>query len=216
MRFARRSTPRRNQQGMALLIALIVLVVVTILGLVSMRTALFQNRVSINNQVETLTFQAAESGLDYVMDFAQRQSAGPDGILNNGDPGEIPVSDPDHIFNQAISNTEARRVCPTSDGSDPVSENTGLSVGSEDEDIVEAFGMLDDDDALCDPLPGTAARVTVMVKEAGGGGDLIEGFDVSGSAALTVQIVAQGDIPNSNVRSIHAEDWARPGPGGVD
>lgn len=216
MKLPPRDHPQRKQQGMALLIALIVLVVVTILGLVSMRTALFQNRVSINNQVETLAFQSAESGLDYVMDFARQQSAGPDGIPNNGDPGEIPVTDPAHVFNQAISNPEARRVCQTEDGSTPVAEDTGIQVGQENSDITAAFETLEGEDGLCDPLPGVPARVTVMVKEAAGGSDLIEGFDVSGSSALTVQIVARGDIPNTSVSSIHAEEWFRPGPGGVD
>lgn len=54
---------RRNQQGVALIIALILLVTITLLGLSSMRNTGLQERMSANLFDRALAFQASESAL---------------------------------------------------------------------------------------------------------------------------------------------------------
>jgi type II secretory pathway pseudopilin PulG len=202
---------RRGERGMALLIALIVLVVVTILGVVSMRTALFQNRVSINNQLALVNFQAAESALEATMDFAIGQSNGPDGIPRTGDLGEVSITDPAHILNPAVNRPEAHRVCPRGDGTPLVAENTFEVIGTKEEEIVQGFEDLADDDALCEPLDGTPTRVTVLVKQGASEG-MGEGTDAAASGMIAVQIAAQSTVNGTAVSAIHVQEWGRSGP----
>ncbi|WP_313928261.1 PilX N-terminal domain-containing pilus assembly protein [Pseudoxanthomonas sp.] len=54
---------RRDQQGISLLVVLIVLVVITLLGLASVRGTLLRERMSANMYDRSLAFQAAESAL---------------------------------------------------------------------------------------------------------------------------------------------------------
>lgn len=63
----RRGEPQR---GIALLVALVVLIVVTLLGTAAMRSALFQSRISVNAQASQLLFQGAESGLESITSHA--------------------------------------------------------------------------------------------------------------------------------------------------
>lgn len=190
--------PRNGQQGMALLIALIVLVVVSMLGVVSMRTALFQNRVSINNQVATLTFQAAESGLNDTMALAIAQAHGPNGIDEGGLGDDVDTSGPNHLFGQAVNDeSRPRRVCMTEAGVPVVDVNHGIRIDNDEVDFTEP----------CDPLPGAAARTTTMVSWTTADADMIQGSDVGGQEQLAVQIRAEGDIPGTNIRSIHVEKW---------
>lgn len=63
-------TPGRRQRGIALLVALVVLIVVTLLGTAAMRSALFQTRISSNAQGSQLLFQGAESGLEAINNYA--------------------------------------------------------------------------------------------------------------------------------------------------
>lgn len=58
------------QRGVALLIALVVLIVVTLLGTAAMRSALFQSKVAVNAQASQLLFQGAESGLESITSHA--------------------------------------------------------------------------------------------------------------------------------------------------
>ncbi len=58
-----RLAARRNQQGVALVIALVLLVTITLLGLSSMRNTGLQERMSANLFDRSLAFQAAESAL---------------------------------------------------------------------------------------------------------------------------------------------------------
>ncbi len=59
-----------RQRGIALLVALVVLIVVTLLGTAAMRSALFQTRISTNAQASQLLFQGAESGLEGIYSYA--------------------------------------------------------------------------------------------------------------------------------------------------
>lgn len=60
----------KRQSGVALFIALILLVVISILGVSAMRMSLFNARISTGAQVNTMTFQAGESALQAVYEEA--------------------------------------------------------------------------------------------------------------------------------------------------
>jgi len=57
------STGPKQQQGVALAMSLMVLVVLTILGISGMKTGLLQSRMAVNAQDSATAFQGAESGL---------------------------------------------------------------------------------------------------------------------------------------------------------
>lgn len=61
---------KHNQKGAALLIALIMLLAITMLGVSSLRSGIFHEKMSLNSQSETLTFMGAESSINGVMSFA--------------------------------------------------------------------------------------------------------------------------------------------------
>lgn len=58
-----RCSPPRHQQGVALVVALVLLLVVTIIGLASMRGTSMQERISANMYDRSLAFQRAEAAL---------------------------------------------------------------------------------------------------------------------------------------------------------
>ena len=61
---------RSRQGGVALFIALILLVVISVLGISAMKMSMFNARVSTGAQVNTMTFQAGESALQAVYEEA--------------------------------------------------------------------------------------------------------------------------------------------------
>lgn len=66
-----------RQQGMALVIALVILVMISILGIAAMRTSLFNAKIATSAQGSAMSFQAAESALAALFDEAsQYQSDG--------------------------------------------------------------------------------------------------------------------------------------------
>ncbi|SDT92469.1 pilus assembly PilX family protein [Halopseudomonas salegens] len=52
-----------NQQGAVLVVALIILLMVSVLGLSAMRASIFSSKVSTGIQADTMTFDAAESAV---------------------------------------------------------------------------------------------------------------------------------------------------------
>lgn len=57
----------RQQQGVALVVALIFLLMLTILGVSVMQTASLEGRMAANSQETNRVFQAAQSAIDFVM-----------------------------------------------------------------------------------------------------------------------------------------------------
>lgn len=84
---------RSSQQGMALLIALVVLIVVSLLGAAALRSSAFQSKISVNAQAAQIAFQADQASLLAVEAQAVAQVRG--GIL---------PSNAAHIFNIAFNN----------------------------------------------------------------------------------------------------------------
>ena len=59
----------RGQKGVSLVIALILLLVLTIIGIASMNTSLMQERMAGNVNLQTLAFEAASAGIVDALDF---------------------------------------------------------------------------------------------------------------------------------------------------
>ena len=117
-----RHSSRRAQGGMALLIAFLVLVVVSILGATSMRSALFQGKVSVNQQASQITFQGAESGIEAVLERATAQIE-----------GGVPPQAPAHMFYQAVIVGVPQRVCYNAAGAISVDTNATRTAAGEND-----------------------------------------------------------------------------------
>lgn len=59
-----------RQKGAALMVALMILTIVSILGVVAMRTSMFNSKITTTAQVATITFDGAESALSAVYNEA--------------------------------------------------------------------------------------------------------------------------------------------------
>jgi Tfp pilus assembly protein PilV len=59
-----KSTERARQSGAVLIVAMILLVVLTLLGVTAMNTTSLQERIASNTQEQVHAFQAAETGLN--------------------------------------------------------------------------------------------------------------------------------------------------------
>lgn len=180
----RRITAAHKQRGMALLIALVVLVVVTILGTVAMRTALFQNRVSINNQVSNLAFQSAESGLHAVM----RQAAA------------LPPEDPAQLFNVVTNTNISRRVCFDSVGT---TVTTDAARGA-DGVVVPT--------APCPDVANANSRVSTVVAVPNITVAMEATDTKQGGGEVPLEIRARAEVPNTNVSAEHLQTWRKQAP----
>ena len=67
MRLTTRHSCRDEQRGAALITALVLLVILTMLGLSSMSTNTMEERMSSNAQEKNRAFQAAEAGIEIAM-----------------------------------------------------------------------------------------------------------------------------------------------------
>lgn len=111
----------RSENGMALLIALVVLVVVSILGAASMRSALFQGRISVNQQASQVMFQGAESGIESVFSMSLQQME-----------DDIQPQNPAHIFYRAVIDGVPQRICYDEDGALTVEEDVTRTLSGDD------------------------------------------------------------------------------------
>lgn len=88
---------RRAQQGVALIVTLMILVIITMVGLVAMRSGLLQVAMSTNSQVDALLFQAADAGVGAVETdinanpIASNASTGVLGLAKDNPGTEIPL-----------------------------------------------------------------------------------------------------------------------------
>lgn len=75
---------RARQQGVALFIALMILVIISVLGIASLRTSATNARIATGIQVNTVSFQAAQSAINAVVNEMVGPTAGQAGnILND-------------------------------------------------------------------------------------------------------------------------------------
>lgn len=71
----------RTQQGVALVVALMILVIISVLGISAMRTSMFSSKIALGAQVGTMTFQASESAIAAVYDEARGDVTDPNNVL---------------------------------------------------------------------------------------------------------------------------------------
>ena len=178
----------RGQQGMAMLVALVVLAVVSILGVTAMQMALFQNRVSANAQVAQHLFQGAESGLQGIAQLMV------DGLAD----GEHPLADPASALARAWSG-DVLRVCIDGDGV-PAADDEAAMVGSERFEVT-----------ACDPRGPLRLQVSGVL--APPPPDLpaalpIEGYDIGGAYVLQ-QVYARSwsSIDGVRAQASHVQLW---------
>lgn len=79
------SSPRfpRRQAGVALVIALLILLVISIIGVVALRTSAFNAKISTSARGSALSFQAAESALAALfLEAADQSDADPGNVIN--------------------------------------------------------------------------------------------------------------------------------------
>lgn len=76
-----------RQQGAALLVALFILVIISIIGVAAMRTSIFNSKIATSAQAGTMSFQAAESALSAVFREAT----------------EVDMETPGHVIGAAIA-----------------------------------------------------------------------------------------------------------------
>lgn len=109
---------RSRQKGMALVIALVILAMISVLGIAALRASIFNTKISTSAQGSAMTFQAAESALAALFQEAsQYQGSGSStsniihialGQLNSGSIAPI-----DRCLTQ--TNLFEKRACTTSD-----------------------------------------------------------------------------------------------------
>lgn len=88
-----------KQQGMALVVSLVVLVILTILGLVALRSALIENR-SIQSAIDlNVSFNAAEMGLREAENWLKAQEEPPE--CDAGCEGYVVIAEGDPQFSHS-------------------------------------------------------------------------------------------------------------------
>lgn len=190
-------TVRARQRGMALTIALIVLVVVSILGIVAMRTALFQNRVSINSQLGAISFQAAESGIAAV--------------------ASMPKVDRENLFMEAALDPDVpRRLCVTAAAEPVIDTAHGVRDAGEDADTTTDDTLTFDEP--CDQFPDSVAQVTTVISQSPHIPPIPAEYELGGYEWTAVQVRAEGGVPGTRVTSVSVEEWTKLSPpsGGMD
>jgi type IV pilus assembly protein PilX len=74
-----RTSGHRKQAGVALVFALIILLVVSVMGVVALRSSTFTAKVAVGNQLDAMVFEAAESAiaekLAFLIDMNASQSS---------------------------------------------------------------------------------------------------------------------------------------------
>jgi len=65
----------RKQKGVALVVALMILVIISVIGIAAMRTSLFSVKVATSAQASAMAFQSAETALSAIYDEATSPSA---------------------------------------------------------------------------------------------------------------------------------------------
>lgn len=147
------SSRKKAQEGVALIITLLILVVVTSVGVVAMRAGLLQVAMATNSQVNILLFQAADAGvgaLERVVTDNPNQASAATGVLGlakSAGGGEIPLC-LTKTGMTAITSTDGTRCS----GSDYISGRGAVRVQMALRAITDSSGSL-----VKAPLVGTEA-----------------------------------------------------------
>ncbi len=172
-----RSPSFRRQRGVALLVTLVILVIITFMGLVAMRSGMLQVAIATNSQVNSLLFQNAESGVDSVRNLveadveAAAMPSGVVGLATNNPTEEVVGCRTKNALDLATSTTTPRPCLDT--GDDYFSARTAVQVQVAVSAVLDGSGqpmvMVTDGMELCDtkecegPRPLAAERAVVAV-----------------------------------------------------
>lgn len=193
-----RTVPARVQRGMALVIALIVLVVISILGVVAMRTALFQNRVSINSQTYNLAFHGAESGLAAALELYNKEK------IQQG----FNYQSLGGTFYQAFNNIHKFRVCYDQNGALTSDYNATQPMGANQVPSGPVTYTVP-----CPTLPNANVTVTTVIglsqKKA-----IIPGLDFMFAGAQPIEVRSYANVPNTNMQTVHVQQYLAVTPNG--
>ena len=98
---------RSHQQGMALMVALMILLLTAMLGVAAMKTSIFSSKIAVSTQVDAMAFEAAESALSVA--FREiGSSAGMTDLLDVLDGGlyELCIKADDPVKKGACGNSD--------------------------------------------------------------------------------------------------------------
>ncbi len=95
----------RKQQGSALIVSLMILIVMTLLGLTAMGTSSLQERMAGNTRDTALAFQAAEAALRDGEAYYENFIISPGSAFNGTVPGLYPAEARPNLFAAATWNT---------------------------------------------------------------------------------------------------------------
>lgn len=178
---------RGNQRGVALLIALMILVIISLMGISAMRTSLFNAKIAASAQGGTMAFQAAESAIAAVYEEAR-----------NGN-----TADPTNVIGAAMASygaagtTEIQYRCV--EASDI---NTKAQCGSSD--------FMDSRDLV----KASSRTLLTGVRQDTTGGSQIS---TTGSSTIAYGYydfltVAEGSVPAFNIKNYNAQEFTKLGP----
>lgn len=190
---AGRNTGRNGsvaQRGIALLVALVVLIVVTLLGTAAMRSALFQSKVAVNAQASQLLFQGAESGLEIIASHA----ANP-----------VPVN----LFQQVVNQPgTVVHFCLSQAAPGFVTDNGATIAGSTATDITVNMGA-----AACSALDGANVEVDAILTSPPPAALGIpvqppQGYSLSSYSQAMVYARSYAEIDDFGGPKSHVQTWA--------
>jgi len=96
-----RPTPRRNQDGLVTVAALLFLIVLTIMGTSAISTSNMEVQIATNDEIHKMTFYAADGGADLGTELVELNVACPTGFASDDlDIGEINIVDSDFWLQQ--------------------------------------------------------------------------------------------------------------------
>ncbi len=122
----------RRQQGSALIVSLMILIVMTVIGLTAMGTSSLQERMAGNTRDMALAFQAAEAALREGERFYEEVVMSPGSAFNGSVPGLYTPEDRPDLFADATWATA------------PVYPGTILGVAQQPRYVIQLLGPIGD------------------------------------------------------------------------
>jgi type IV pilus assembly protein PilX len=97
-----------SQKGVALFVALIILLVVSLAGVSAIKSGIFHGRMAFNSQAEEMTFQAAETAINTVISEAREKGEIASDIKNSVGAGTLNhcISKASRIDQKVCENTD--------------------------------------------------------------------------------------------------------------
>ena len=110
---------RSSQRGAALIVALLILVIISIIGIAAMRTSLFNAKIATAAQAATMSFEGAETAISAVFDEATNQSFDTPGHVVGYAVAELGTGKTVVVYRCVTqANQYAQKACTSSDSVD--------------------------------------------------------------------------------------------------